>query len=259
MARIIFRPHNLGSNGLDNLVEALREEHNGSVLRVRGDGNYRPRPKDTQINWGASKQPTWAHAGMQNQPVRVAHSSNKIDAFHILHNGGVRIPTFTGDAGVAQQWLGHGDTVIERHVLNGSGGDGIIIAPPGGARVGQAPLYTKYIKKKNEYRIHVFNGRIIDQQEKRRRRDLPDDNRQTLIRNLANGYVFCHDNVNPDQDVHDQALAAVRALGLDFGAVDVIWNERRHEAYVLEVNTMPGLEGQTVQAYKNAILGLTRE
>lgn len=258
MARIIFRPHNLGSNGLDNLVEALREEHNGSVLRVRDDGNYRPRPKDIQINWGSSIHPAWIHTTMKNSPQAVERSSNKRTAFGVLRNGDVQIPDFTGDAGVAQQWLGHGDTVIERHVLNGSGGDGIIITPPGAARVGQAPLYTKYIKKKNEYRIHVFNGRIIDRQEKRRRRDLPDDNRQTLIRNLANGYVFCHDNVEPDQDVHDQALAAVRALGLDFGAVDVIWNERRHEAYVLEVNTMPGLEGQTVQAYKNAILGLTR-
>jgi glutathione synthase/RimK-type ligase-like ATP-grasp enzyme len=45
---------------------------------------------------------------------------------------------------------------------------------------------------------------------------------------------------------------AVAALGLDFGGVDVIWNERRQMAYVLEVNTACGLEGQTVNDYAEA-------
>jgi D-alanine-D-alanine ligase-like ATP-grasp enzyme len=40
---------------------------------------------------------------------------------------------------------------------------------------------------------------------------------------------------------------------LDFGAVDVIWNEKQQRAYVLEVNTAPGLEGQTVDDYARGI------
>lgn len=258
MARIIFRPHNLGSGGLDNLVEALREEHNGRVLRVRDTGNYRPRPKDIQINWGSSTIPGWVHNSMKNIPESVAVSANKLTAFNALNRARVSIPEYTADRHVANAWRAEGSTVFERHTLSGSGGDGVVVIPPTAATVGAAPLYTKYIKKKNEYRIHVFGGVIIDQQEKRRRRDLPDDNRQTLIRNLANGYVFCHDDVAPHDDVRAQSIAAVTALGLDFGAVDVIWNERRGEAYVLEVNTAPGLEGQTVDAYKRAILNLTR-
>jgi len=48
------------------------------------------------------------------------------------------------------------------------------------------------------------------------------------------------------------ALAAVSALGLDFGAVDIIYNEHENQYYVLEVNTAPGLEGTTVEKYAEA-------
>jgi D-alanine-D-alanine ligase-like ATP-grasp enzyme len=36
---------------------------------------------------------------------------------------------------------------------------------------------------------------------------------------------------------------------LDFGAVDVIWNEKEDKYYVLEVNTACGLEGTTLDKY----------
>jgi D-alanine-D-alanine ligase-like ATP-grasp enzyme len=39
---------------------------------------------------------------------------------------------------------------------------------------------------------------------------------------------------------------------LDFGAIDIIYNESRDQAYVLEVNTAPGLTGQTIQSYADA-------
>ena len=37
--------------------------------------------------------------------------------------------------------------------------------------------------------------------------------------------------------------------GLTFGSVDVIYNEHRDKAYVLEVNTASGLSGETVDDY----------
>jgi D-alanine-D-alanine ligase-like ATP-grasp enzyme len=49
--------------------------------------------------------------------------------------------------------------------------------------------------------------------------------------------------------VEVQALLAIEACGLDFGAVDIIFNERKQTAFVLEVNTAPGLTGQTVAGY----------
>ena len=51
--------------------------------------------------------------------------------------------------------------------------------------------------------------------------------------------------------------AAIKALGLDFGAVDIIYNEAEDQHYVLEVNTAPGLEGTTLQKYTEAILEMS--
>jgi hypothetical protein len=46
-----------------------------------------------------------------------------------------------------------------------------------------------------------------------------------------------------------EALRAVLALNLDFGAVDVIYNQHRDRAYVLEVNTAPGIAEYTTNVY----------
>ena len=73
------------------------------------------------------------------------------------------------------------------------------------------------------------------------------------VRNLANGWVFCRDNVVEPDGLRDAAVSACAALGLDFGAVDIIWNERENKCYVLEVNTAPGLQGTTLENYANAI------
>ena len=51
------------------------------------------------------------------------------------------------------------------------------------------------------------------------------------------------------EDCEKQAVAAVVALGLDFGAVDVVYNVKEQKAYVLEVNSAPGLSGTTLDKY----------
>ena len=120
-------------------------------------------------------------------------------------------------------------------------------------RIPVAPLYTEYIPKRAEYRFHVFGGRVIDVQEKRKKRDFGDD-RNTRIRNVNNGYVYCRDGVNPPDGAADLAVRAVAALGYQYGAVDVIYNERRNQCYVLEVNSRPGIINSTCDAYVNAII-----
>jgi D-alanine-D-alanine ligase-like ATP-grasp enzyme len=55
--------------------------------------------------------------------------------------------------------------------------------------------------------------------------------------------------------VRDQlSVEAVAALGLDFGAVDII-EDKEGNFYVLEINTAPGLEGHTVTSYAKAFHG----
>ena len=73
-----------------------------------------------------------------------------------------------------------------------------------------------------------------------------------MVRNRNNGWVFCRSNLDRIPDNESIAIQAVEAAGLDFGAVDIIRTPNR-ESIVLEINTAPGLEGETLVSYTNAI------
>ena len=84
--------------------------------------------------------------------------------------------------------------------------------------------------------IFVLNkNKIFYMQRKYRNPDKADPN--WIIRNLEGGFLYEHGNVKPPKDVLDQSIRAFKASSLDFGAIDVIWNEKKSKAYVLEVNT----------------------
>jgi D-alanine-D-alanine ligase-like ATP-grasp enzyme len=65
--------------------------------------------------------------------------------------------------------------------------------------------------------------------------------------------------VNVTQELKDIAIGSVNILGLNFGAVDVIYNEKENKYYVLEVNTAPGLSGTTLEKYVDAIIELASQ
>lgn len=139
-----------------------------------------------------------------------------------------------------------------RRKLNGHSGAGIVVA----ARVEDivdAPLYTQYVKKAKEFRVHVAFGQVIDVQAKRKRIDFSGEV-NFAVRNHDNGWVYCRENIEEPADLRDQALRSISALGLDFGAVDIIYNQHYNKCYVLEVNTAPGLEGTSVTKYTEAFV-----
>jgi len=53
------------------------------------------------------------------------------------------------------------------------------------------------------------------------------------------------------------SVGAVKALGLDYGAVDVVLGVNGR-FYVLEVNTAVGMEGTILKAYTNKFLEVAR-
>lgn len=220
---------------------------------MKDNSPLNPRLRRTVINWGNAHQPPWAGAGtvFLNNPRAVTTASCKLASFRAFQGAGVTIPEFTTDRRVALQWLTAGVVVVARTVLRGSSGIGIHIAENAQDRLVEAPLYVKYVKKLHEYRVHVFNGQVIDTQIKRKKNGVERDT--TRIRNLANGYIFARDGIVAHLPRDTVAIAAVAALGLDFGAVDLIWNRLEDKYYVLEVNSAPGLEGTTLTNYTNAI------
>ncbi len=105
------------------------------------------------------------------------------------------------------------------------------------------------MKKKKEFRVHVVNGSVIDVQQKKKRNGVETT---SLIRNLANGWIFAHEGVVEPAGLREMGVAAVAAVGLAFGAVDIIWNEKQNQCYVLEINTAPGLCQTTCDKYADA-------
>lgn len=197
------------------------------------------------INWGNSAfyRDLTYETELLNHPDAVAKAVNKLEAFKAL-DGHVGIPKWTEDYQEAFKWLLEGVMVVARHKLTGHSGEGIkiyekeIVAPE---VFEEAPLYTQYVRKRQEYRLHVFRNKVFFTQRKARNKDVPDENVNWKVRNHANGFIFAHQGVECGPDAEQYAIDAVRVLGLDFGAVDIIKGVD-DKWYVLEVNTSPGME-----------------
>lgn len=201
----------------------------------------------TNINWGKVGD-ILGDGVYLNYPDAVYSASDKFLAFVALEQEGVCHVPYTTSTEIAQDWLDEGATVFARKRHGHSGRDIQVVLP--GAVLPAAELYTKYVKKRKEFRVHVFGESVIKVQEKRRRVGA---GANPLIRNLDNGWVFCNDNVPVTPTLEAVAKRAVFALDLVFGAVDIIWNERDDKYYVLEINTAPGLCDSTADQYVGAI------
>lgn len=230
------------------------------IKRIRTrNSRYRPRVGDKVINWGASEmRPGMGVVRWFNRPP--LRGINKLTCFNILREHNVSIPEYTTD----RNQVSSEHTWFARHSLTGSGGHGITILAPGD-RIVAAPLYVKYIPKKYEVRIHVSRGQstghyVFDVQQKMFRRGTGGDVNHK-IRSHDNGFIFVRHGMSIPQMALDKCKAegikAVTALGMDFGAVDVIFNERRDQAFVLEVNSSPGVEASTAQNYVAMLRRLT--
>lgn len=240
--------YNENSEGARELATAL------GIRRIRREGStYVGGPNKVVINWGASQLPeNVARSRIINVPARLAAMSNKLTFFQLM-SGAVRTPEWTADRAVAGRWLTEGAKVVGRSILNGHSGAGISIHERAFAiDTAGIRLYTKYVPKMFEYRVHFAFGQIIDIQ--RKIKDPARDVVNWSVRSHANGFIYVRNEVRETMpgDVLGQAEALVGECGLDFGAIDIIYNDRRGEAYVLEINTAPGISGETVTSYANA-------
>jgi glutathione synthase/RimK-type ligase-like ATP-grasp enzyme len=244
--------HNENSEGAKNLAKAL-----GSKRIAHTESKFNGSEKKIVINWGSRNLPTEVTKCRVLNPVhRVENASNKLNFFRdmaALGADGPRIPPFTSDPEVAKQWVRDKKLVVARTNLTGHSGAGIrFMEEDAPDSFVTAPLYVEYIKKKDEFRVHFVNGRLIDYQRKALRSGVDASRADWRVRNLDNGFVFVRNELTIPTDVTTQAQKVADTCGLDFGAIDIIWNEKSQQAFVLEVNTAPGLTGTTVENYAKA-------
>lgn len=252
-------PYKMSSTSAKKLAQALQ------CLRIRERGNYRHFNNHIVINWGNTHLPNWYNGNNQplNHPNDVAKACNKLLTFEYLEDADVSVPSFVTNTELAQVLIDEGHRVYGRKLLTSNSGQGIIVFEPGTQITPEqsCPLYTKNVKAKYEYRVHVAGGNIIDFCQKKKRSDITEEQRQFFnpaIRSHSFGWVFCRDNIVLPEIVKEQAIKAITALGLSFGAVDIGYNQHENKAYVYEVNTAPGLEGTTLTKYTEYFLSLLR-
>lgn len=248
-------PYRQGSKS----AKALADELGCKVLKLEGS-KYKPKPHHSIINWGntqAYKEEYLNLDGFYNLPENIKSASNKLSFFQLCE-GASWLPSF---------WVNKDEIededfpIVCRTILNGHSGAGIVLANCRDDLV-DAPLYVKYIKKKEEYRVHVGHTEgsdpidvVIAAQRKARKLDVPDEEVNWKIRNHKNGFVYVREGFTLPDKVREVAIAAFQQTGLDFGAVDVVVTSKG-VPYVLEINTAPGLEGQTVKDYANFFKGM---
>lgn len=214
------------------------------------------------LNWGVGSSKSQNPVVVcLNAPNIVAMASDKRKFFKLMSSASKppRIPPWTTEVSVVKRWLEEGKEVVARHLYRSRSGKGIQFSSEGSFELFlEAPLWTQYLKKKDEYRVHIVRGNVIDVQRKAVRADADKEKIDYRIRTHSKGFVFVRNSISPPKDVIDQAMLAFNASGLDFGAVDVIYNEHYDQACVLEINTAPGLEGTTLERYVEALRPLVR-
>lgn len=209
------------------------------------------------INWGLAQDPfrgssVVAPKHVLNPYAKTAKCSNKLTFFDTVKEK-VRVPVYTKSFEEAIEWSEQGIVVMGRKVRGSCGKD--ICWAEDLEEFTNSDFWVQYKKKESEFRVHVVLDQVVAVQKKVVRKtdhegnEIDTKNVDFRVRNLANGFVFQRNDIQVPEDVRVQALAAVREIGLDFGAVDVIYNRTENKAYVLEINTSPGLEGTTVQDY----------
>lgn len=223
--RLRLLSNKLGSSSLKKLAVALSEAVGYKVWRSR-----KPNPKRKNILYGDCKDKLYQYQWFE------AHQVPSVP--------------FTTDKAVVCQLLAEGATVVARTLTKASEGKGIVLLESG-EDVVSAPVYTKYLKKKREFRVHVYQETVVSVLEKRRKKGAY--NGESKIRNTANGYVFCRENVTEPEGIRELALKASKVTDSHFKGVDIGYNEKLNQLFVIEVNSAPGMEGSTINDYVKVI------
>ena len=206
------------------------------------------------INWGSAKRINCQRL-IGNDPRVVGLCINKVRFFDKLSINGMgdHIPEYTSEVAVVRRWFDEGSKVYCREVVNGSQGQGIVVASNERELV-PAPLYTKRFKHAREYRAHFAFGTIIEVVEKKRRRG---SDANALVRG-NDDWVFARtltkaiysDEVN---HIKQLAIDASRIIDLSFGAFDIAYSVSKEIGCIFECNTAPGLDNLSANKYAQAL------
>ena len=122
--------------------------------------------------------------------------------------------------------------------------DDVRLSARGRGRKRAATHWIEYIdpvRAPKEFRVHIFAGQSIRMSMK----DHKEFHNYTTLK-PPEGF--------PKRHVRRAAKAAISAVGLDFGVVDIMASEDQNEVWVLEVNAAPGLGGSNPKLWADTFI-----
>ena len=217
------------------------------IKRIKVSGSkFRGKNRDTIINWGKGKG-NIGNARQINKLSSIEIAANKLSTLEALQAHQIAHPRFS----TSLLDFSPSDLLYGRCDLYGHSGRGIVVDTQQNLYYNEVdcPLYVEAINKVTEYRVIVVGSNVVDLKQKKKKNGVEHNEN---IWNHSGGYIFARNDITIPDGLKQLGIDAVDALGLDFGAVDII-EDTQGKLYVLEVNTAFGLEGQTIELVGDAI------
>ena len=186
--------------------------------------------------------------------IRYGDQRDKLTQYKWFRKNQLNFPWFSESKEEAADWMDHhANSVVCRTLLQGQEGHGIIIAD-NHAELVDAKVYVEYMPKDREYRVNLFEGKIVNVREKLKKIGyVPPEHADPRIRNIEGGYVYCIPKRDVPHDVLVAAIVASRITDSDIVGVDIAYNSKTKHHFLLEVNSAPSLEGVTVKDFAELI------
>lgn len=166
-----------------------------------------------------------------NKKEALALARNKHDTLVAFMVNGLPRPNFAINPSALRRPL------LGRKFYHSKGSDIVFIKE--GQTIPKCDYYIEFMPVEDEFRYHIVGYQCVNASIKY------GGDKKAYCRNLETGWKF--KDVKVDTSLYNLSLMAVKALGLDFGAVDIIISKGK--PYLLEVNTAPGLIERRVKKY----------
>lgn len=153
---------------------------------------------------------------------------DKVETFQALKKAGVPCPDFvTRKQNVPKHW----EQIVIRETVDGARAEGLDYRLQG-EEIPNGALFTEYFPHKYEYRIVVFNGKVVGRYRKQ----------------VRNG-EWCFQLMHPQgfEEVDKDCVKAAQAIGIDYVGFDVLEN-KEGKCIILEANSAPIITDEVIEA-----------
>lgn len=258
-------------------------------------GRNKPKNKRIVIGWGAKTDKDIVGTGLANtivlnHPNYIKNNRNKLTTLSCLKKEGITVADFAKAEDIMHvlATANHIFLPLVGRTKYHQGGKGFWLcltkAHVENAIKEGAQYFQNYIDIKDEYRLHIFDGKPIYAVKKVKRNNMEEafinqhaekiqnvankndkkldkdtmsyvlgrlakenKNADMIVRSNNKGWKFSHIK-GVDKDMESLAIKALKAVNLDFGAVDCCM-DANSKPWIIEINSGPGLQGSTLKTW----------